>query len=174
MFILQSHYQSEGNFSFEILAAAHNRLQNWRDIACLRHQIHDRLHDDTKRNDTPQHLSPQATIGALHEVLNNNLNTPEALRIIDEAFGELSRQPLENVYRPGLINLLEEIDELLGLRLMQSTPDVSDEIKQILIERRRARDNKDWQRSDELRDILSQKNIHVRDSGRDTIWNYAD
>ena len=174
MFILQSHYQSEGNFSFEILAAAHNRLQNWRDIACLRHQIHDRLHDDTKRNDTPQHLSPQATIGALHEVLNNNLNTPEALRIIDEAFGELSRQPLENVYRPGLINLLEEIDELLGLRLMQSTPDVDDEIKQILIERRRARDNKDWQRSDELRDILSQKNIHVRDSGRDTIWNYAD
>ena len=170
MFILQSHYQSEGNFSFENIAAAHNRLQNWRDTACLRHQIHDRLHDDTARNDTPQNLSPQATIGAIREALNNNLNTPEALSIIDKAFSELNRRPLDSIYRAGLIELLEVIDELLGLKLLESTPDITDDIKQILVERRRARDNKNWTRSDELREQLAQRNIAIRDQGNDTIW----
>ena len=173
MFILQSHYQSEGNFSFDILAAARNRLKNWRDVACLRHQIHDRLNDDTERNDAPQYLSPQAAIGAMREALNNNLNTPEALSIIDESFSSISQRPLDAIYRTGLVELLQTIDDVLGLQLLDSTPDISDNAKQLLIERRRARDDKNWARSDELRDQLKAMGIIVRDTAHDTIWTYA-
>lgn len=170
MTILQGHYSTEGNFSFDNVASAHNRLQHWRDIACLRHQIHDRLHDDTVRNDQPRHLSPQATIGALCQALNDDLNTPKALSIIDEAFSELSQQSLETIYRAGLVELLETIDDTLGLQLIASTPDVDDEVKQLIIERRRAREAKDWSRSDKLRDQLAQLGIAVRDTSTDTIW----
>ncbi len=173
MFILQSHYQSEGNFSFDILAAARNRLKNWRDVACLRHQIHDRLNDDTKRNDAPQYFSPQAAIGAMREALNNNLNTPEALSIIDESFSSISQRPLDAIYRTGLVELLQTIDDVLGLQLLDSTPDINDDAKQLLVERRRARDNKNWVRSDELRDQLKTLGIIMRDTAYDTIWTYA-
>mgnify|MGYP003042831982 FL=1 len=75
MFILQGHYSNEGNFSFENLQAAHNRLQHWRDVACLRHQVHDRLHSDTENNDLRHDFSPSAAIGAVKEALNDNLET---------------------------------------------------------------------------------------------------
>ena len=52
------------------------------------------------------------------------------------------------------MELLQTIDDVLGLQLLDSTPDISDDAKQLLVERRRARDDKNWARSDELRDQL--------------------
>lgn len=43
LFVLQSHYRSEGNFTFDNLTAAQHRLHRWRNVAALRHQIHDTL-----------------------------------------------------------------------------------------------------------------------------------
>jgi cysteinyl-tRNA synthetase len=40
----------------------------------------------------------------------------------------------------------------------------------LILERRRARDAKDWQRSDEIRDKLAAQSIAVRDTTSDTIW----
>ena len=175
MAILQGHYSKEGNFSFDNLASAHNRLQHWRDIACLRHQVHDRLHSDTENNDRKHTFSPSAAIGAIREALNDDLDTPRALTAIDAAFSELDKKPARVIYRAGLVNLLEFIDEVLGMELMASTPDIDDNCKKLLIERRRARGNRDWQRSDQLRDQLrDQCGITVRDTAEDTLWSYID
>ena len=118
LLILQGQYSSEGNFTFDNLTAAKNRLANWRGYAALRHQTHDRLHDDSKKNDDAiTYISLQAASGAVREALQNNLNTPEALRIIDEAFATLDSKPLAKIHRHGLVSFLESIDELLGLQL---------------------------------------------------------
>ncbi len=175
MFILQGHYSNEGNFSFENLQAAHNRLQHWRDVACLRHQVHDRLHSDTENNDLRHDFSPSAAIGAVKEALNDNLETPRALAIVDKALTELDKQPLQKIYRAGLIEFLEFVDAALGLELLDSTPDIDDECKRLLVERRRARDNKNWVNSDELRDeLLNEYGVVVKDTAHDTLWAYAD
>ena len=170
---MQGQYTNEGNFTFDNLTAAKNRLNNWRAYAVLRHQIHDRLHDDTKKSDDAQkYVSLQAASGALREALHNNLNTPEALRIIDEAFAKLDGQPLAEIHRHGLISFLETIDELLGLQLLNSTPDIDDDTKRIILERARARDAKDWQTSDTLRDKLTEHGITLRDTHDDAIWSW--
>ena len=175
MFILQGHYSNEGNFSFENLQAAHNRLQHWRDVACLRHQVHDRLHSDTENNDLRHDFSPSAAIGAVKEALNDNLETPRALAIVDKALTELDKKPPQKIYRAGLIEFLEFVDAALGLELLDSTPDIDDECKRLLVERRRARDNKNWVNSDELRDeLLNEYGVVVKDTAHDTLWAYAD
>ncbi len=174
LLILQGQYSSEGNFTFDNLTAAKNRLANWRGYAALRHQTHDRLHDDSKKNDDAiTYISLQAASGAVREALQNNLNTPEALRIIDEAFATLDSKPLAKIHRHGLVSLLESIDELLGLQLLDTTPDISDDMKRVIIERQRARDAKDWAASDRLRDDLQKNGIAVRDTATDTIWSYS-
>ena len=109
----------------------------------------------------------------MREALNNNLNTPEALSIIDESFSSISQRPLDTIYRTGLVELLQTIDDVLGLQLLDSTPDINDDAKQLLVERRRARDNKNWAHSDKLRDQLKAQGIIVRDTAHDTIWTYA-
>ncbi len=172
LFILQGQYTNEGNFTFENLAAAKNRLNNWRNYAVLRHQIHDGLHDDDKKNDNADaYVSLQAASGALREALQNNLNTPEALRIVDQAFAKLDGRPLAKIHRHGLVDFLETIDELLGLQLVDLTPDIDDEAKRIILERARARDAKNWETSDKLRDELASRGIVVRDASDDTIWS---
>jgi cysteinyl-tRNA synthetase len=174
MFILQGQYTNEGNFTFENLEAAQNRLKNWRNYAALRHQTHDGLHDDNEKNDDSESfVSIQAASGAVREALQNNLNTPEALRIVDNTFAKLDNVRLAKIHRHGLASFLETVDELLGLQLLDSTPDISDDMKRIIIERKRSRDTKDWHTSDTLRDELAAEGIMVRDTAYDTIWTRA-
>ncbi len=167
--ILSKHYQTEGNFTWEILEAAANRLQHWQAYACLRHQTHDTLDDDDDKDD--QHSSLLAARHALLEQLNDDLDTPGALAIIDESFSRLDNQPLPRIHRASLVQFIEAIDELLGLELVASTPDIDDETKRLLIDRQRARDAKDWAVSDRLRDQLKERGIDVRDTPSGQIWH---
>lgn len=172
MFILQGQYTNEGNFTFDNLEAAKNRLTNWRSYAVLRHQTHDSLHDDDKKNDdTDEFISVAAASRALVEALQNNLNTPEALRIVDETFSKLDNKPLASIHQYGLVQFLETIDDLLGLQLCESTPDINDEEKMLILKRRRAREVSDWKLSDKLRDELLEREIKIRDTPNDTIWS---
>ena len=172
MFVLQTHYQSEGNFTFENLEAARNRLNHWRQVAVLRWQTHDTLISEEKKlrsDKTPRiHTTPQAIV----EAVNSNLNTPQALTVVDEAFSELESGPHSNIYKKSLDELLQKIDEVLGLGLIESTPDIDDDAKQLILERNRAREDKDWAKSDEIRDQLLEKNITVRDTPSGSVWQY--
>lgn len=162
MLVLQGSYRNEGNFSFKSLDAAKNRLHNWRNVAALRHQIHD----------TTKVVSLYATSQAIIEAIDNDLDTPKALRIIDEAFSQLTNAKLSDIDRLAFVELLETIDSTLGLQLIDSTPDISDDDKRIILERNQARSQKDWKKSDELRDQLLSQKIIIRDTEQDSIWKY--
>ena len=166
LLVLQSHYRKQTNFSLDTAAAAHNRLQHWRAIAALRHQTYDDLRESNEMDPSP------AAIGAIREALNNDLNTPEALRIIDETFTYIESHGINKVNHHTLTELLEAIDDMLGLQLISSTPDINEEQKQLIIERERARDEKDWAKSDELRDMLAGEGITVRDTVGGPVWEY--
>ena len=162
MFVLQSQYRTESNFSFENLKSAQNRLKNWQNIAILRWQI--KGSDGT----IPSLVTKQIIL----EEVNDNLDTPKALAKIDEIFGEIIKANPEKLNHSNLLELLEFIDELLGLNLIASTPDISDEIKMKIIERNNARAEKNWAKSDEIRDELLSKNIILRDTPKKSFWEY--
>lgn len=171
MFILQSHYRTETNFTWDNLSAAHNRLKRWQDIAALRWQVHDTLqNDDDKdaRHDINSQIltAPHAAL----EALQNDLNAPEALVAIERTMDEIEITPIKTIQHSALVQFAEWIDETLGLRLAESTPDITDEQKRSIIERRHARDNKDWVASDRLRDKLLEDGIVLRDTPSTTIW----
>ena len=173
MFVLQSHYRSEGNFTFENLDAAKNRLRNWRNVAALRHQTHDRLRDDDDKSTDDDSVSLYASSQALVEALSNDLDTPTAFAVIDEAFSKVEGASLERIHQHSLTSFLETIDELLGLQLLASTPDINDEIKRLILERQRARERKDWAESDRLRSDIETHGIIVRDTQHGAVWEYA-
>jgi len=165
LFMLQSHYRSPINFSWDNLLAADNRLKHWRNVAALRHQTHEVRADHSENPSL-------AAVGAIKEALSNDLNTPEALRLIDETFSELEADHHKDLDHHSLVQLLETIDELLGLSLIDTTPDITDDQKQLILERERAREDKDWSRSDKLRDHLRHEGIEVRDTPGGPIWEY--
>jgi cysteinyl-tRNA synthetase len=111
---------------------------------------------------------------AIIEAISNDLGTPEALRIIDETFNRVQNVRLMNLNHQTLIKFLSTIDYTLGLQLVESTPDISDDIKHTIFERNSARETKDWDRADELRDKLLKLGIVLRDSAKGSIWEYAN
>lgn len=167
MFVLQGHYSNEGNFTFENIDGAKNRLHKWLDIATLRHQV-----DKTPLNQKEDWLA-EVSKNILNAV-NDNLDTPKALIIIDEAFAKLASMPIEEIDKSSLIGLLESIKATLGIDLIGPTPDISDEAKALIEKRLQARKNQDWQTSDELRNKLLEINIAVKDSAENTTWSYVN
>ena len=162
MLVLQSQYQTESNFNFENLQAAKNRLKNWQNVANMRWQI----------KGSEGEIPILATKNVILEEINENLDTPKALAKIDEVFSEIIKANPEKLNYQNLIELLEFIDDLLGLNLLGSTPDIPDEIKQKIIERNAARAEKDWTKSDKIRDELLSKNIILRDTPKKSFWEY--
>lgn len=174
LYMLQSHYRSSVNFSFENLDATKNHLHNWRNVAALRHQTHDTIENDDDKSKSEDKVSLYATSKAVVEALEDDINTPKALSIIDEAFNLILNTRLSDIHQHSLIQLFETIDEILGLNLISSTPDLNDEAKQLIIRRGRARDNQDWKESDSIRSELEKEGIALRDTPHGVVWEYIN
>jgi cysteinyl-tRNA synthetase len=165
--VLQSHYRKQTHFSLDNAQAAHNRLKRWRNVATLRHQI-----GNNERNITePTVLSTVSQ--KLIELLNNDMDTPGALKYIDSIFGEIENKSHKIINYSELVLFLEAIDSILGLQLISATPDITDEQKKLIFQRERAREDKNWLVSDQLRDKLLDKGIMVRDTIDGTVWEFS-
>lgn len=162
MLILQSHYRSASNFSWDNLIAAQNRRRHWCNVAELRWQVSDS--SDDGQTEIVNNLIDQAT-----ESLQNDLDTPNALKYIDAAFDQFSAQ---NVNHFALDNLIKFVDQSLGLKIEQTANNISDQQQQLIQQRESARSNKDFEESDRIRSILESQKIKLNDTPT-TIW-YRD
>lgn len=172
--VLQGHYRSEGNFTFDSLESARNRRANWQAVAVLRHQTHDSRMSSDQPADAELTSAMAAAIDQLNQELSADLNTPKALQVVDAIFSQLESAKLDDIDRSQLNRLLAIIDKLLGLKLVDTTPDIDDDAKQLLLARQAARAEKDWDESDTLRDQLLKVGIAVRDTSGGVIWHWQD
>jgi cysteinyl-tRNA synthetase len=69
------------------------------------------------------------------------------------------------------------MDRVLGLRLAQVKPAVEPELteadRQLLDERIRAREQKNWARADEIRDHFLQKGLIIEDTPAGTVVRFS-
>lgn len=157
MFVLQTHYRTEGNFTFSNLDAAAKRRKNWRNVAALRWQA---IGEDIAVNDV---------LATVRQELDDDLNTPRALARIDEVFNDIH---IATISSDSLDKLLQALDEWLGLELRSTTTGISDETKSLIAERDEARRDKDFARSDRIRDELAEQGIGLLDTSGTTVWQY--
>ena len=92
--------------------------------------------------------------------VNNNLNSAEAFKVIDEL--ELSLKDWK------------KIEALFGLKLIEDTPDLVPELYKKIKQRDQARAEKDFAKSDQIRDELGNQGIRINDTPEGGIWEYAD
>ncbi len=163
LLVLQSHYRSQLNFTWDSLAAAQSRLKDLQALADLRWQASEgEFSNDYLKLITDE--LPQKIMSALQ----NNLATPEVLALISEY-----EPRLVGGYRSSasdaFLNLLDVFDRSLGLRLLESE-DLSVDQKQLIADRQHARAAQNWQQSDDLRDQLQQQGIGLRDTEQGPVW----
>ena len=145
MWVLAGHYQGTRNFTFESLEAAKARRLHWRNkIAALYQNI--------------SGSGEKCDFSVIQAAVNNNLGSPEAFALIDGL--ELTMDDWKRV------------DKLFSLSLIEDTPDIDDETRELIAKRAEAREAKDWAESDRLRDLLAEKNIGVKDTPNGSVWEY--
>lgn len=158
--VLQAHYRNQLNFSWESLEAAQNRLQSFYDMAVLQWQ--------------PQADAQSTDFAAAETKLlgltQDDLDTPQVLAEISKLAKSLEAKGLASQDASTFKDLLKFIDQLLGLNIATQT-DIDDKQKELLVARQKARDSKDWAKTDQLRDELAQQRIMVRDTPQGQIWS---
>ncbi len=160
LLVLQAHYRSALNFSWDNLAAAQNRLQAFYAMAALRWQA-------SGDQDNSQVID--AAVSALLEQAQNDLDTPQMLATISQLAKTLESSRLSNTDLDAFTALLEKIDSLLGLDLADQT-DITDEQKDLLERRDHARSQQNWEATDALRNELTKSGLTVRDTAQGQIW----
>jgi cysteinyl-tRNA synthetase len=159
---LQAHYRTELNFSWENLEAAQNRLEGYRSMADLKWQ--------TNKNSASNDKIFETTIKEIQQYLFNDLNTAEALSKLSNLEVTVNKSLISITNKDIFDEFLSRIDNLLGLSL-STREDINEVQKQIIKNRTTARDNQNWEKSDELRDELLKQGISVRDTEHGPIWS---
>ncbi len=150
-FLLQTHYRKQLNFTWEALGAAQTAFEK----LVSRLTVHS----------TAEYDSESPLYNDVLDALNDDLNAPKALATIWKVVkksGNLDEQTAGAVFAAG---------ELLGLPLREVVQEVDsqtlpipEEVFAILDERKSARDAKDWEKSDILRDSIEKLGWVVTDT----------
>jgi cysteinyl-tRNA synthetase len=153
---LQSHYRTPLNFTWEGLAAQHERLARWRSNLKRLYRGSSPTTADERTADIRERF-----VAAMED----DFNTAEALAFVEEALrrANTADEPDE---RAAILARIFDIDRVLGLSLedaARAKDELSDEEQRLLREREAARRAKDWKRADALRDELLRRGIRVHD-----------
>jgi cysteinyl-tRNA synthetase len=160
MLILQGHYRKQSEFSWELLEAAANRLKSLRNFAALRWQALDGKSLEFDYKDTTK---------TLKECLEDDLNTPQFLAKLSDIQRKLDNSFVSTGSLEDFNKLIDTVDLALGLNLA-SVEDIDDPQKAIIKQRAKAREDKDWIKSDNLRDELLSSGVGIRDTSAGQIW----
>lgn len=171
-FMLAVHYRQPINFAQDLVEAAKTGLDRLRTAY---QNVEFRLQSTADlADDTEQVMAEIAAVKAqFEEAMNDDFNTANAIT----ALFELAR--LANIYtaqsntaRVVLQQLLETfavLGDVLGIELKQQQL-VDEDIEALIAERNLARKNRDFARSDEIRDELLNLNIVLEDTRQGTRW----
>ena len=154
---LTAHYKSPLIFSFETLDSAQKAYEN------LKARVIEIK--KTKANDVDEEAKAEF-LKRFDEALFNDVGTPQALAVMWEALKS------SKISAATKWAILQEMDSVLGFNVdeFQEETFVPDpEIEALLEERKVARANKDWARSDEIRNILASKGLSVKDMPDGTV-----
>ncbi len=168
-FLLSGHYRSPINFSDELMEQAKNSLERIKNASLnLKHMIKNSIGtitEEEKKKIEGMDKYRQMFISAM----DDDLNTADGITAVFELITEINtaiKQGTSREFAEKCLETLMEFCNILGfLQDGQEEDDTIDpEIEKLIEERGLARQNKDFARADEIRDMLKAKGITLKDT----------
>lgn len=151
LFTYTSHYRNKLNFTWEAIestAKSYNRLKSgYQAHLNGSEQIEESIIDDYAQR--------------FNSAINDDLNMPLAMSVVWEVIRSEKKSP-------KLAELLLKFDTVMGLKIneenKEQVEEIPEEILKLAEERKTARENKNWQESDRLRDLINEKGYEIKDT----------
>jgi len=154
--VLNSHYRTGLDFTWQALKGAQAALGRLRNIVSdLREK------KDKKKNSKKREVFRKAFLNALE----NDLNIPQALAVLWEVVKS-------NLGVADKLTLIFDFDKVLGLGLKEYQKEkvtIPQKVKSLVKERDELREKEKWQKADEIRKKMAKLGWQVKDTKKKTI-----
>ncbi|BED91774.1 MAG: cysteine--tRNA ligase [Candidatus Improbicoccus pseudotrichonymphae] len=168
--MISSHYRSPINFSTENIKSCLNSLKKLYNFK--ENLIFARKNRSSENGKSISEEVENYKILFL-DAMNDDLNTPEALAVIfkivkkiniflSEEDATFSMESVDNV-----LNMFNELVGILGIMYKDQKIKLDEKkVNSLLKEREIARKNKNWEKADEIRNVLKENNITIEDTAQ--------
>lgn len=176
-FMLSAHYRSPINYSEELLMQAKAGLERL-------YNTKEKLQFMLESADAVSNTADEGFVSELEgfrerfkQHMDDDLNTADALSVIFELSRFINTkldETANHAFMEKSMELFKELTGVLNIVGKESQSELLDEeIEALIQERLDARKNKDFKRSDEIRDMLKEKGIILEDTRQGTKWKRA-
>jgi cysteinyl-tRNA synthetase len=157
--LLQTHYKTQLNFTFDALEAAKIGLK--RIQTCV-----ERLLEKAGEGETLEEVKQLAdhALDAFCLALADDLNTSKAVATLFDLMPEINKRELSSGDAQYLLDLFKRFDSVLGvMEFKAAVEEVPQALQEMLAKRMEARAQKNWALADELRDAIQAKGYVIED-----------
>ena len=152
--MLSTHYTQPFDWNDQILENSYKTLNKWYDF----------YSDESETVDS-------TLLNSLKDDLNTPLFISQLHKLYQEAIGGDMKSGKKLSSACKLIGLFN-VSAIIWKDQKRKKSLSEDEINTLIKERNLARDNKDFKRSDEIRDLLNDKGVLIEDKENSTTWKY--
>ncbi|MEO7539299.1 MAG: cysteine--tRNA ligase [Pyrinomonadaceae bacterium] len=167
--LLSVPYRTQLNFTFEGLQGAESTVERLRNF---RSTVADaRVHEGTNAAIT---AAVNKSLSEFEAAMDDDLNTAAALAPIHNLVREVNTAAasgdLMSEDQTAILDAIEKFDSVLGIYSKAADEILDADVEELMAERQRARDNRDFARSDEIRDELAAQGIILEDTKDGVRW----
>ncbi len=164
--LLSTHYRQKMNFTFEALEGATVAIQRLNDFMLKLKEAHG------STNKAEIHDAIQKAKLQFEQSLDEDLEISPALAAIFELMNTINKHfdshSLSKQDAEAVIQFMENVNKVLGVFIKEEK--LAPELQKLVDEREKARQIKNWARTDELRDELKKHGIAVEDTPHGQRW----
>ena len=173
-FMLNAHYRSPLNFSADLMESSKNALERITDAAArLRDRQTAASVQEASEDEKKMMQEEAAFVTKFEEAMDDDFNTADALAAVFELvkFGNTNVQEGSSAeFAAHTLEVMTKLCDVLGLILDKKEEILDEEIENLIAERQAARKTKDFARADEIRGLLLDKGIELKDTREGVKW----
>ena len=173
-FMLNAHYRSPLNFSADLMESSKNALERITDAAArLRDRQAAASVQEASEDEKKMMQEEAAFVTKFEEAMDDDFNTADALAAVFELvkFGNTNVQEGSSAeFAAHTLEVMTKLCDVLGLILDKKEEILDEEIENLIAERQAARKAKDFARADEIRGLLLDKGIELKDTREGVKW----
>ena len=168
-FLAATHYRRPVNFTDDALIEAENNVKKienaYRNLVSTDSTMLSALTEKTTADDTKKMLA--AFKNKFEEAMDDDFNIANALTVFYDMISWINK----GHYSAEIKSFFEAVLEILGLHFEEATP-LESEIEALIEERQQARQNRDFAKSDHIRDALKARGIILEDTKDGVRWHH--
>ena len=166
-FLLSGHYRNPVNFSDSLMEQAKSSLARMKNAQSNLNHLIATGSGEMSESEKKEREKFSKYEDDFIKAMDDDLNTADAITAIFElitAINTVVKDGATKEFAESSLKLLEKLTAVLGLLQEGQDGGVDSEIEELIKERQKAREEKNFKRSDEIRDILKERGITLKDT----------